>query len=97
MYLKIHSSPEGEIVALCDEELIGRVLRDGKMCLDLKVHGAFYKGEKVSQARAVAALSEARNANLVGVRSLEAAKKAGLSVSGAVLISGIPHLQMYRI
>jgi hypothetical protein len=97
MYLKIHSSPEGDIVALCDDELLGRVLTEGKIRLDLKAHGSFYKGGKVTAAKAVEALKGARNANLVGKGSLSAAKSAGLDVSGAIMISGVPHLQLYRI
>ena len=97
MYLKIHPSPEGEIVALCDEDILGRVLTEGRMRLDLKAHGSFYKGRKVAQAEAVRALTGARNANIVGGQSLDAAKKAGLDISGTVLVSGIPHLQIYRV
>ena len=97
MYLKIHSSPEGDVVALCDAAVLGRVLAEGKMHLDLKVHGPFYKGEKVSEAEAIEALTGARNANLVGAKSLGAAKKAGLDISGAIMIAGVPHLQIYGI
>lgn len=97
MYLKIHSSPEGEIVALCDESALGKVLVQGKIRLDLKMHSSFYKGENVSRAEAIEALKGAHNANLVGAESLEAAKSAGLDVSGAVMISGVPHLQLYWI
>lgn len=97
MYLKIHASPEGDIVALCDAELIGRVLSRGKMRLDLSAYAPFYLGTKVGEGEAVRALSGAKNANIVGKRSLGAAKKAGLAISGAVMIGGVPHLQLYRI
>ncbi|VVC01545.1 Uncharacterised protein [uncultured archaeon] len=97
MYLKIHPSPEGDVVAMCDEALLGQVLSGAGMRLDLEAYKAFYEGRKVSEGEAVLALSAARSANLVGKKSLGAAKKAGLDVSGAVLVAGVPHLQLYKV
>jgi len=97
MYLKTHPSPDGEIVALCDIELIGKVLESGKARLDLSAYAPFYLGKKVDEKEAVAALSSATNANIVGKRALGAAKKAGLAVSHAKSIGGVPHLQVYRM
>ena len=97
MYLKTHASPDGEIVALCDIELIGKVLSSGKARLDLSAYAPFYLGKKVDEKGAVAALSSAQNANIVGKKALAAAKKAGLAVSHAKSIGGVPHLQLYRM
>lgn len=97
MYLKTHPSPDGEIIALCDAELIGRVLANRKMRLDLSAYAPFYLGKKVDAKEAAAALEGAKNANIVGKRALAAAKKAGLPVSHAMTIDGIPHLQVYRM
>jgi hypothetical protein len=97
MYLKLHPSPDGEIVALCDIELIGKVLSSGKARLDLSAYAPFYLGKKVSEKEAIDALSSATNANIVGKRALAAAKKAGLAVSRAKNIGGVPHLQIYRL
>ena len=97
MYLKIHSTPKGEMVALCDAELIGKTISEGAITLDLSMHAAFYRGELVGEEAAVAALRAAANANIVGKKSMAAAKKAGFSVSGAIKIAAVPHLQIYRI
>ena len=97
MYLKTHASPDGEIVALCDIELIGKVLASGKARLDLSAYAPFYLGKKVDEKEAVAALKAAHNANIVGKRALEAAKKAGFAVSHAKTIGGVPHLQVYHL
>ena len=97
MYLKIHSNPQGIVVALCDSELIGKVLMDGKRRLDLAAYAGFYQGEKVGAAEAAQALLGAENANLVGAKALAAAKAAGLDTSGSIRIGGVPHLQLYRI
>jgi len=97
MYLKIHSTPNGDVVAICDAVLIGKILSQGKMRIDLEKYSGFYIGEKVEPESAIAALRAAPNANIVGEKSLAAAKTAGLEVSGAIKIGGIPHLQLYRI
>ncbi len=97
MYLKVHETPEGEVVALCDAELIGRVLADSKRRLDLSMFASFYRGERVGREDAVEALRPARNANLVGRKALAAALEAGIDTSGAVEIAGVPHLQVYRV
>lgn len=97
MYLKLHGTPEGEVVALCDAELIGRVLANGARRLDLASFADFYRGRLVGHDEAASALRFAANANIVGKKSMAAARKAGLDVSAAVSISGVPHLQIYRI
>jgi len=97
MYLKLHSTPAGEVVAVCDAELLGMVISDGKRHLDLKKHASFYQGEKAAPDDVRKALLCAKNANLVGKKALAAAKKAGIDISGAVLISGVPHLQAYSV
>ncbi len=97
MYLKVHPAPHGQIVALCDAELIGTVVTDGVRRLDLQQHASFYKGEQVGGKEAVSALAGAGNANIVGKKSLAAARKAGLDVSGAISIGGIPHVQIYSV
>jgi len=97
MYVKVHATPGGEIVAVCDANLIGRVLSDRKRRLDLAMHSPFYVGKKVGAKEAARALKGARNVNLVGKKAIFAAKKAGIDVSSAVEIGEVPHLQAYSI
>jgi hypothetical protein len=94
MYLRIH---DNGVVALCDAELIGRKLTAGKAVLDLAAYSDFYKGEMVAEPEAIAALRGASSANIVGKKSLAAARKAGLGTEGAIIFSGVPHLQFYRL
>jgi hypothetical protein len=97
MYLKVHHTPQGSIVALCDADLLGTIVSDGKRHLDLQKYANFYQGKKVGKKEAVSALAGAKNANLVGKKSLDAAKAAGMDISGAISMGGIPHLQVYSI
>ncbi len=96
MYLKLHNTPAGQVVAVCDAAIMGKVLCEGNRRLDLEAHSGFYRGKKVGLPEAAEALSGAQNANLVGEKSIKAASLAGLDVSGAITISGVPHLQVYR-
>ena len=102
MYLKIHERPgQGKttrVVALCDKELIGKVLGKGDAMLDLNKYKNFYVGQLVDERKAVELLSGAENLNLVGANSINAAHKAlGIDGKAAKKISGVPHLQVYRV
>jgi len=97
MLLKIHRTPTGEVTAICDSELLGTILSEGAVQLDLQAHSGFYQGKKVDEREAISALRSSENVNLVGKRSLCAAKKAGVSTAGAIMVQGVPHLQIYRL
>ncbi|VVB58681.1 Uncharacterised protein [Candidatus Anstonella stagnisolia] len=98
MYLRIMESSEGNIVAACDRELIGRVFREGRLVLDLEKYAGFYKGEPCSSEGLSRALRGAASMNLVGERSVACALGAGIAKKENVLfIAGVPHLQVYRI
>jgi len=98
MYMKVHAHGHSTIVALCDKENMGKVLRKGGLVLDLKAHAYFYKGTLVSEAVAARALKEADSINLVGKRAVALAKKLGLASDSDVMrIGGVPHVQVYRI
>lgn len=79
MFIKIHESYR-KVVALADEELIGKKFEEGKKQLD--VRESFYKGEEVSFDRAVRMLEDLRSDdatfNIVGEKSVKAALKAGI-------------------
>ena len=86
-----------QVVALCDAELLGRVFEENDLFLDLKSHRGFYEGNRVSAKAAGELLKGAGNANIVGEKSVAAAKKAFGKVNGVVKIQGVPHLQIYRV
>lgn len=87
-----------EIVALCDEDLLGKVFEEGGTCLDLKAYRSFYEGRRVGEAEAAEMIRNAANLNLVGEKSLAAARKAlDLDESAVRRVKGVPHLQVYRV
>ena len=104
MKAKIHEKTISEggreakrtVLAVCDSELLGKVFEDGDFVLDLAKYRSFYDGEEVSEAEAERLIRNATSINLVGEKSIAAAKKAlGIKASGARKIAGIPHLQIY--
>jgi hypothetical protein len=87
------------VIAACDARLLGKVLkgRNG-VVLNLKLHRAFYEGEKVNGMELAEILKGAINVNLVGDETIAAASKAlPVKKEYAKKIAGVPHLQFYRI
>ena len=98
MYLNIHDMRSGRIVAVCDENLIGKTFLEGEAVLDLKKHSGFYKGKKASKDEVVIALKSFTSANLVGQESVSVAISMGIiSEDNIQYIEEIPHVQIYNI
>ena len=92
MFLKIHKSYR-DVVAICDSDLIGKRFEEGKFQLDVKE--SFYKGDEVSEERAIFLLRkisrEDATFNIVGKNSVKAAIQAGIIEEEAVSeVQGVP-------
>ncbi len=98
MYAKKYETGGEILVAVCDKELIGKVLREGERVLDLKKHSAFYVGELASERKVAEMLKPATSINLVGKRACAVAFKLKFAKEGdAMTVEGVPHLQIYKI
>ncbi|MEM2941905.1 MAG: DUF424 family protein [Candidatus Bathyarchaeia archaeon] len=96
IYVKKYVKGEKTLVTVCDSELIGKTLREGR--LRLEVSSSFYKGELATKEEAIAALSKADTGNLVGEKSVRAAVDGRLVDPSAVIyIAGVPHVQIIRL
>lgn len=94
MYFKLHQQKDREVLAVCDEDLIGKTLEDKKYCI--KVSETFYKGEKITEEQLAQLLRKAKNINLIGKRCVAVAIKEKLIEKNNVIkIKGIPHAQLY--
>ena len=93
MIVKVHKTQEGKkIVAVCDEELIGKKLKEKNIQLDLS--SEFYNGEKKSEEDILKLFDEAYIVNLVGENAVNLGKKAGIVLEENVLyVHKIPHVQ----
>lgn len=99
MYLKLHKTEKGTILAACDAELIGKVLTHGDIELNLKKHADFYKGEKVGEHEVAEALErEFDSINFVGKKVVNVVVKSGLVGQNDVMyIKNVPYIQIYSI
>ncbi|MBU3940965.1 MAG: DUF424 family protein [Nanoarchaeota archaeon] len=95
MYVKFHIKGDRTVVAICDEDLIGKTLEDKKAYI--KVTKRFYKGEKKKEKEVAVILQEATNINIIGKKSIAFAIKQGVLDKEAVRkIKGMPHAQIYE-
>jgi hypothetical protein len=96
VYMKVMEVQGEKIVAICDEELLGRKLREGDIVL--YVNEAFYKGQLVPLSYAMQKAMEATVLNLVGEKTVNAAVREGLIHPEAIIrVEGVPHAQAVRM
>ena len=89
--VKIHRSPSGEVLAVCDEELLGQSFSEGE--LRLKVGQGFYGGDTVL----LEYLCRANSINLVGNESVAVAIREGyVDEKRVISIGGVRHAQVLR-
>jgi len=84
------------LLAACDAELLGKVLREGKIVFEVREE--FYKGSKVSVEEAIDLMRQSTVVNMVGKRIVDKAIEKGMIHPEAILkISGVPHAQIVRL
>ncbi len=98
MYLKISEREGKRIVAVCDKELLGKVISEGETVLDLDTYSSFYKGEIADSAEVENALKKFDSANLVGEKAINIALKSGfVRETDVKYINHVPHVQLYNL
>lgn len=98
VYAKVWRVRGEVLVAICDEEFLGRRFEDKEQMLVFEVRESFYNGGKMGVDEAIKLLRQATLANLTGPRITEAAVKAGyIDKPGVEVICGIPHAQIVKM
>lgn len=96
LLLSERETPEGLIVAVCDEATLGESYENGRV--SLTVTEEFYGGEVADAEEVVAALARAETANLVGEEAVETAIDGGFVDPENVLdLNGTVHAQYVRL
>jgi hypothetical protein len=96
VFVKKYCCGKEILVAVCDKDLIGKTLRDGKIKLEVKKE--FYGDQLKTLEEAAKALSEANTGNIVGKKSVKIAIDRNLVDPSAVIhISGIPHVNIIKL
>ena len=82
------------MLAVCDCELLGKTLKEGKIVFRIK--NEFYNGRKATVEEAVDLIGNSTIVNLVGKCCVEKAIAEGYVHPEAVIeIEGIPHAQIH--
>ncbi len=100
IYVKVYETQQGTILAMCDEELIGRQLKEGARLMDLKTYSNFYVGEKKSEKEVEEIVSKAKiySANVVGERAVGVLIKMGIVKEEEVMrIQQVPFVHLYSV
>ena len=96
VYLNVKKVGENVVLAVCDCDLLGKTLREGKIVFRIKEE--FYKGRKATVEEAVDLIGNSTIVNLVGKNCVEKALSEGFVHPEAVLkIEGVPHAQIMKI
>ena len=96
VYVNLKKIGRNVLLALCDCEMLGRTLREGKIVFHVK--DEFYNGGKVSVDEAVGMIEKSTVVNLVGKNCVEKAIAEGYVHPDAVLqIEGVPHAQIVKL
>jgi hypothetical protein len=83
MIVKKHISHEGKLIlAICDEDILGKKFEEGEKQLDLT--SKFYQGEKMSEQEILEILPDAHSANIVGRQSIDFAIKHRIVLAGNI-------------
>jgi hypothetical protein len=96
LLLSERETPEGLVVAVCDETTLGESYENGRV--SLTVTEEFYGGEAADAETVLAALARAETANLVGEEAVETAIDGGFVDPENVLeLNGTVHAQYVRL
>lgn len=94
--IKIYRHGDDILIGACDEELLGKRLKEGNLRLHVKK--TFYGGILVDEDIFISYLKKATIANLVGKRTVETAIKHGFIDPNCVIyIEGVPHAQLVKM
>ena len=96
VYLKTYTTENGSMVACCDQGLIGKTFREGR--LRLSPETGFFGNSLMPLAEAIVVLETAYILNLVGPEIVAAAVERGFVHPEAVIsIGGVPHVQVMKM
>jgi hypothetical protein len=96
VFLNLKKIGQNVMLAVCDCELLGKTLKEGKIVFRIK--NEFYNGRKATVEEAVDLIGNSTIVNLVGKCCVEKAIAEGYVHPEAVIeIAGIPHAQIIKI
>lgn len=96
VFLNLKKIGQNVMLAVCDCELLGKTLKEGKIVFRIK--NEFYNGRKATVEEAVDLIGNSTIVNLVGKCCVEKAIAEGYVHPEAVIeIAGVPHAQIVKL
>ena len=96
VYVNLKKVAGNVLLAMCDCELLGKTLREGKIVFKIKEE--FYNGRKATIEEAMGMIDNSTIVNMVGKCCVEKAIAHGYVHPEAVLkIEGVPHAQIMKL
>lgn len=93
MIVKINRAHGREVVAICDEEILGKKFEQDDRQLDLS--SSFYQGKKAEDSQVEEIMKVSDDLNLVGEKTISMAKRLGVIDDDNVRrIADIPYAQV---
>jgi hypothetical protein len=84
------------VCAICDRDVLGRVLREGDM--EFNVSEAFYGGVLITARAAARIMSRMSVGNVVGKEIVALALEGGfITQENLIFIDGVPHAQFVKV
>jgi len=94
--VKIISRNGNTMLNICDSELLGKTISDGKIVM--KINKNYYYNEFVEQGEAKELLKKSNSINLVGNNSISLSLDLGMGSKQSIkLIDGIPFLIIIKM
>ena len=95
-YMKLSKVGRNVLLAICDAEILGKTLKDGKIRFHVKED--FYMGARVDVDEAMCMIENSTIVNMIGKNVVNRAIEKGYVHPGAVLdIKGVPHAQIVKL
>ena len=96
VYANLRKWGQCVLLATCDAELLGKILREGKIVFEVREE--FYKGPKITVEEVIELMKQSTIVNMVGHNVVKKAIEKGFVHPDAVLkISGVPHAQIVKM
>ena len=96
VYMNLKKVGRNVLLAICDAEILGKTLCEGKIVFHVKED--FYKGARVNVEEAISMIENSTIVNMVGKNVVKKAIQRGYVHPEAVLnIEGVPHAQIMKI
>lgn len=100
IYIKLHDSENGILLAMCDEKLIDSIIEEGNVYINIRDYSDFYRGKLVRPEAADSMIPKQKiyAANLIGTESVRLAmQKKIIKRENVRKADGIEYANAYRM